>query len=125
MRLVLADTSVWIHHLREADPMLVELTAGERLLMHPCVLGELALGNLRDRANFILALRRMEHATVATDGEVSRMVEIHRLYGTGIGWLDAHLLASVLLSPNVDLWSRDKRLSGVAARFGRAALLSH
>lgn len=125
MRLILADTSVWIHHLREADPLMVGLTANERLLMHPLVIGEIAMGNLRDRANFILALRRMEQVTVATDGEVFHMVESHRLYGAGIGWLDAHLLASVLLSPNVDLWSRDKRLSGVAARFGRAAELPH
>ncbi len=123
MRLILADTSVWIHHLREVDPFLVELAEGERLLMHPYVIGELSMGNLRNRAAFLLGLRRMEAVTVATHAEVSRFVETQGLFGAGIGWIDAHLLASVLLTPDADLWSRDQRLRTMAARYGRAAQL--
>ena len=125
MNLILADTSVWANHLRNHDPLMVSLTDGERLLMHPYVIGELSMGNLHDRAAFIVALRQMEGVTLATDSEVSRLVEDNRLYGTGIGWIDAHLLASTLLTDDVQLWSHDRRLSAAAIRFGRGIQLNH
>ena len=125
MNLILADTSVWASHLRNHDPLMVSLMDGERLLMHPYVIGELSMGNLHNRAAFILALRQMEGVTLATDSEVSRLVEDSRLYGTGIGWIDAHLLASTLLTDDVQLWSHDRRLSAAAGRFGRATQLNH
>ena len=125
MNLILADTSVWASHLRNHDPLMVSLMDGERLLMHPYVIGELSMGNLHNRAAFILALHQMEGVTLATDSEVSRLVEDSRLYGTGIGWIDAHLLASTLLTDDVQLWSHDRRLSAAASRFGRATQLNH
>jgi len=125
VNLILADTSVWANHLRNHDPLMVSLTDGERLLMHPYVIGELSMGNLHDRAAFIVALRQMEGVTLATDSEVSRLVEDNRLYGTGIGWIDAHLLASTLLTDDVQLWSHDRRLSAAAIRFGRGIQLNH
>lgn len=125
MSLILADTSVWTDHLRTNDPLMIQLVAQERLLMHPYVVGELSMGNLPDRTAFIRHLRQMEFATRASDTEVSRLVEDNRLYGTGIGWVDAHLLASALLTEEVKLWTRDRRLNDAAARFDRAALLHH
>lgn len=90
--------------------------------MHPLVIGELRMGNLRDRASFLQRLRQMEAAPVAKEDEVSEMVESRSLYGRGIGWIDAHLLASVLLARDVLLWSRDRRLIAAAAAVGRAAI---
>jgi predicted nucleic acid-binding protein len=123
--LILADTSVWTDHLRTNDPLMIQLVAEERLLMHPYVVGELSMGILPDRMTFIRRLRQMDFAMRASDTEVSRLVEDNRLYGTGIGWVDAHLLASALLTEEVKLWTRDRRLNDAAARFDRAALLHH
>lgn len=125
MSLILADTSVWTDHLRTNDPLMIQLVAEERLLMHPYVVGELSMGILPDRMTFIRRLRQMDFAMRASDTEVSRLVEDNRLYGTGIGWVDAHLLASALLTEEVKLWTRDRRLNDAAARFDRAALLHH
>ena len=90
--------------------------------MHPLIIGELSMGSLRDRQNFLRSLRQMEAAPVAKEDEVAGMVETHGLFGRGIGWIDAHLLASALLATNVLLWSRDRRLIAAAGAFGRAAL---
>jgi hypothetical protein len=86
------------------------------VITHPYVLGELAMGNLRDRAMLLDDLRRLQALEPAMDTEVSQMVEQHRLYGLGIGYIDAHLLTSVQLSPGTTLWTRDKRLHAVAEK---------
>lgn len=125
MKLVLADTSVWVDHIRTEHPRMLELSDQERLLTHVHVIGELSVGNLRDRANFLHGLRRLDRVVHARDEEVARMVEQNRLYGLGISWADAHLLASTLLMDDVLLWTRDRRLNTVAARFGRAFDLHH
>ena len=125
MSLILADTSVWTDHLRTNEPLMNQLVAEERLLMHPYVVGELSMGNLPDRTAFMRRLRQMDFAMRASDTEVSRLVEDNCLYGTGIGWVDAHLLASALLTEGVKLWTRDRRLNDAALRFDRAALLHH
>jgi len=125
MKLVLADTSVWVDHLRTPNPLMSQLAQQERLLTHPYVIGELAMGNLRGREAFIRSLRNMDRAARALDQEVTRLVEENRLYGLGIGWVDAHLLASTMLADDVLLWTHDRRLNTVAARFGRAAALHH
>lgn len=125
MKLVLADTSVWVDHIRSPDPLMIQLADQERLLTHPYVIGELAMGNLRRRNDFIRGLRSMDRAPRALDEEVTRLVEENHLYGLGIGWVDAHLLASTMLVDDVLLWTHDRRLNTVAARFRRAAELHH
>ncbi|MGV3577648.1 type II toxin-antitoxin system VapC family toxin [Brevundimonas sp.] len=125
MNLVLADTSVWVDHLRSPDPLMLEFAGQERLLIHPYVIGELGMGNLRRRDEFIRSLRRMDHVIRARDDEVTRLVEENRLYGLGLSWVDVHLMASCLLMDGVHLWTRDRRLNTVAARFGRSASLHH
>jgi predicted nucleic acid-binding protein len=116
---ILADTSVWIDHLRGAERGLAPLLEAAQVLMHPAVLGEIALGSLRQRAVVLGAMARLPAAVVATDAEVMVAIDHHALHGVGIGWVDAHLLASVLLTPGARLWSADRRLADAARRIGR------
>ena len=116
--MILVDTSVWIDHLRTGEPHLVALLERSQVLMHPFVLGELACGNLRRRAEVLRHLGALPRSPVATDDEVLRFIEVHRLMGKGIGWIDVHLLAAVALSPGTRLWTRDRRLDTVARTLG-------
>lgn len=117
---VLVDTSVWIDHLRRSDPDLVGLLEAGNVLTHPFVIGEIALGSLRQPARILDALVELPRAIVATDDEVLSFIAVHALGGTGIGYVDAHILASARLTPGVRLWTRDRRLSAVAQSLGHA-----
>jgi predicted nucleic acid-binding protein len=113
--MILADTSIWVDHLRDRDSEMVRLLEAEELLGHPAVRGELGLGSLRARDPILLMLGDLPQAVPATDDEVLRFIGRHRLAGRAIGWVDAHLLASVALTPGARLWTRDRRLSDVAS----------
>lgn len=114
--MILVDTSVWIAHLRAGEPGLAaRLEAGE-VLSHPFVIGEIAMGNLRDRAGLLAALRNLPAAEVATDAEVLAFIDREALHGLGIGYVDAHLLAAVRLTRDARLWTFDRRLAAVAER---------
>jgi predicted nucleic acid-binding protein len=113
---ILVDTSVWVDHLRRRDEALAGLLEAGRVLAHPFVIGELALGRLRQRDLVLSALQDLPQARVATDREVLHFIDQHSLSGLGIGYVDAHLLAAVRLSGSVPLWTRDKRLRGAADR---------
>lgn len=116
--MILADTSIWIDHLRSGDAGLADrLQAGE-ILGHPHVIGEIALGNLARREEIIGALRRLPPAVVASDSEALHFIDRNALFGLGIGYIDAHLLASVRLTSGAWLWTRDKRLAAVADQMG-------
>jgi predicted nucleic acid-binding protein len=117
---ILADTSVWVDHLRAGDKALATLLDAGMVLAHPFVIGELALGNLRQREIVLKALADLPHASVATDAEVLHFIERHALSGRGIGYIDAHLLAAVKLTAGTELWTNDKRLHGVAVQMGLA-----
>ena len=123
--MILVDTSVWIEHLRSDSATLAELLDDGEVLGHPFVLGELALGNLRQRDEILRVLRRLPQATSASHGEVLQFVDRETLFGRGIGYIDAHLLAAARLSTGTKLWTRDRRLLAVAAQLGLAAALSH
>ena len=118
--MILVDTSVWVGHLRRMDRGLANLLDEGRILSHPFVVGELALGNLRPRDRVLSALQRLPQATFATNSEVLEFVERHHLYGIGIGYIDAHLLASVQLMSGAALWTRDKSLQAAAEKLGLA-----
>jgi predicted nucleic acid-binding protein len=122
---ILVDTSVWIDHFRLASAILTELLGSRRVLGHPFVLGEVALGNLRRRDQILRVLRRLPQAASASHREVLQLVDSEALFGRGIGYVDAHLLAAVRLTPEAKLWTRDRRLQAVAAELGVAAVLSH
>ena len=121
--MILADTSVWVDHLRASDKALVALLDAGMVLAHPFVIGELALGNLRQREIVLKALADLPHASIATDVEVLHFIERRALFGRGIGYIDAHLLAAVQLTAGTELWTNDKRLHGVAAQLGLANTL--
>ncbi|WP_395650383.1 type II toxin-antitoxin system VapC family toxin [Brevundimonas sp.] len=125
MSLILADSSVWLDHLRSNDPVMDQLAVEERLLMHTYVIGELSLGNLANRPAFLSRLRQIDAIIKARDDDVFNLIETQRLSGSGIGWVDAHLLTSVVLAGDVKLWTRDRRLNAAAERLGRAAQLHH
>jgi len=112
-QVILVDTSVWVDHLQGGDLALARLLDGWRVLGHRFVTGELALGNLRERDLVLSAVRELPQATVASD--------LQALFGLGIGYVDAHLLAAVELTVDAKLWTRDRRLQTVAARLGLSA----
>jgi len=117
---ILADTSVWIDHLRRSDASLAHVLQDGLVLCHPFVIGELACGHLRQRAQVLDAMSELPSAPVATHREVLVFVERHALAGRGIGWVDAHLLTSTALAGGAKLWTRDKRLAGIANDLGLA-----
>lgn len=96
-----------------------------QVLIHPFVIGELAIGNLRQREVVLQDLKDLDRVVVADDQEVMRFIEAERLFGLGLGYVDAHLLASVKLTPETFLWTRDKRLSAAAERLSLAARVTH
>lgn len=116
--MILADTSVWIEHFRHGESRLRDALEAAEVLVHPYVIGELACGNLRARESILGLLRRLPHAPLASDAEAHVMIERHRLMGRGIGWIDAHLLASTALLPSTTIWTRDRRLAEVARAIG-------
>jgi predicted nucleic acid-binding protein len=115
---ILVDTSVWIDHLRLGDPQLTALLQEAQVLAHPGVIGELALDQLSGRSDVLGLLSNLPQAKVATEAEVMTLVETRRLFGLGIGYVDAHFLAAILLATDASLWTRDKRLAAAAADFG-------
>lgn len=114
--MILADTSLWIDHLRSGNAELSGwLQAGE-VLMHPFVIGELAVGNLRSRDALLHDLGRLPPSVTARPEEVLMLISRERLHGLGLGYVDAALLASVRLTPEAELRTRDRRLQTVADR---------
>ncbi len=118
--MILVDTSIWIDHLRLRDECLSKLLDQCQVLVHPFVIGELALGSLQNRAAILGALQDLPQAPVATNSEVLDFIQNHALHGIGIGYIDAHLLAALRLAPGSRLWTRDKRLLAAATRLGLA-----
>jgi len=116
--MILVDTSVWVAHLRAGDRRLAaELNAGS-VCVHPFVIGELACGNIRNRQAVLALLHELATLPVATDAEARTFIEKRALMARGIGYVDVHLLASASLSGTSRLWSRDRKLSAVAADLG-------
>lgn len=116
--MILADTSVWVDHLRRDNALLGDLLSAGRVLIHPSVIGELALGQMRGRKAILAALSDLPRAEVATDEETMRFIESGSLYGRGVGYIDVHLLASVRLTAGAALWTNDRRLGAVADALG-------
>lgn len=123
--MILVDTSVWVEHLRAGDARLTRLLEDGEVLAHSFVIGELLLGNLQPRNVLIGDLRDLPQVRVASDDEVHHFIERRALFGRGIGYVDAHLLAAVQLMTGTKLWTRDRRLQRVAAELGLAAELPH
>ena len=114
---MIVDTSVWVDHFRRGNRTLDGLLEQGLVLMHPYIVGELACGNLERRVEVLDLLGGLPPAVVADHDEVLELVARKRLHGRGVGWIDVHLLASAMLS-GVRLWTKDRRLAGVALRLG-------
>ncbi len=112
--MILVDTSVWVNHFRQENPRLSQALRDGHVLMHPFVVGEIACGNLRSRPSVLSDLERLPSAVAADHQEVLGFLDRYRLFGTGITWIDAHLLASARLS-NCRLWTLDTPLLTAAS----------
>ena len=114
--MVLVDTSVWVDHLRGKPSRLAELLEEGSVVCHPFIIGELACGNIRNRDEILDLLQALPLATAADHAEVLHLLQENRIYGRGLGWVDAHLLASAMLT-GCSLWTKDKSLATVAEEF--------
>jgi predicted nucleic acid-binding protein len=117
---VIADSSVWIDHINKGDGELASALRRRMIMLHPMVIGEVALGSIRQRELVLSELNALPQATPATHAEVMAMVQWLKLHGCGIGYVDTHLLAATKQIKNCLLWTRDKRLREQAERLGVA-----
>ena len=122
--MILVDTSIWVDHLRRGDATLADILNRGLVLTHPFVIGELALGRLRQRDTVLRTLEELPHAIVASHAEAMSFIERQKLFESGIGYIDVHLLAAARLTPNTRLWTRDRRLAAAAERLSLAADLA-
>ena len=122
--MILADTSIWIDHLRSGSKELRKHLNEGQIVIHPSIIAELALGSLQDRAKTLALLDLLPQVRVAQLSEVRRMIEARRLYSLGIGLTDAQLIASAFINPSTLLWTRDKRLRKAAESLGIHASLA-
>jgi predicted nucleic acid-binding protein len=118
---ILADTSIWVDHLARGDEAMASLLAAEAILIHPFIVGEIALGSLPRRAEVLRDLNKVPKAIVADHAEVLSFIERHNISGAGIGYVDAHLLVATALSAEARLWTRDRKLQTVAERLAISA----
>ncbi len=112
--MILADTSVWIDHFRSPDAELQRQLNRDEIVMHPFVAGELALGPLPERKKLLVYLDHLPQLGTANQDEVRQMIEARSLHNRGIGLIDAHLIASVLIKAGTQLWTRDRSLRKIA-----------
>ena len=117
--MILVDTSVWIDHLHATDRLLSALLLEGRVTCHSFVVGELAVGSLRNRAELLGLLGALPAAPIVSHAEVLMFIEAQALMGLGLGWIDVHLLASARLA-GYSLWTTDRRLARAASRLGVA-----
>jgi predicted nucleic acid-binding protein len=117
--MILVDTSVWVDHLRRHNAGLADLLSHGRVVVHPFVIGEVSLGHLRHRGEVLGLLSELPVASVASHDEALEIAERSGLAGVGVGWVDAHLVASALIGRH-PLWTLDRRLDRVARRLGVA-----
>jgi predicted nucleic acid-binding protein len=122
--LILADTSIWIDHLRSEDREMRKHLQQGNIVTHPFVIAELALGSLRERTKTLALLDLLPQLRMPHLSEVRLMIEARRLYGMGIGLIDAHLIASIFVNSPTLLWTRDKPLRKVAEDLGIHARLN-
>ena len=116
--MILVDTSVWVDHLREGVPALAAVLDEGIVLTHPLGVGELACGHLPNRSEMLALFARLPAATRASDAEALEFIEHRSLMGRGIGYIDAHVLASAALTHDARIWTRDRRLAAVALELG-------
>ena len=118
--MILADTSVWIEHLRSEQELLKGMIAVGEALAHPLVIGELACGHLPNRARTLAQLGRLPQCPAVSDAEVLLFLERHRLAGSGLNYIDIHVLATAATT-GAPLWTFDRNLRAAALALNLAA----
>ena len=111
--MVLVDTSVWVFHLREGNAILQTLLNDGEVLCHPCIVGELACGNLKNRSEILSLLQSLPVVIEADHDEVLQFIENNHLMGKGLGYIDMHLIASAMMAES-PIWTLDSKLAGVS-----------
>jgi len=107
--MVLVDTSVWVHHLREGNPDLASLLNEGQVMCHEFIIGEIACGRLQNRVEILKLLNLLPVVIQAKHEEVLEFIEAQHLRGRGLGYVDMHLSASAILT-GVPMWTMDRRL---------------
>jgi hypothetical protein len=115
--MTLVDTSLWVNHFRTGSAHLILLLQENLVLAHPYVIGELACGMLKNRSEILGLLQTLPKARLPEHHEVLHLLEAHKLFGKGLGWVDINLLASVRLT-GCGLWTADIRLQKSATMLG-------
>jgi predicted nucleic acid-binding protein len=118
--MILVDTSVWVDHLRAGNKQLERLLNARQVLIHPFVIGEVALGLIKQRDIVIDALYQLPRVQAAVDSEVLGFIDRQNLFGRGVGYIDVHLLAATRLTAGATLWTIDRKLHAVADDLGLA-----
>ena len=116
--MILADTSIWVDHLRNRNSEIEKCLSRGQIVMHPFIVAEISLGSLHNRQKTLDYMEALLEVRVAALNEVRHMIESHSLYSKGIGLTDAHLIASCLITPGTQLWTRDGAMKRVAAALG-------
>ena len=116
--MILADTSIWVDHLRNRNPEMEKRLLGGQIVMHPFIVAEISLGSLHNRHKRLADMDALLEVKVAQLNEVRHMIEAHSLYSKGIGLTDAHLIASCLMTPGTQLWTRDANMKNIAKALG-------
>jgi predicted nucleic acid-binding protein len=112
---VLVDSSIWINHLHRSAPVLESLLLAGEVITHPAIIGELACGSLKNRERFLTSLQHLSRLPQAEFKDVLDLIESQQLWGKGLGWMDAQLLAAALQS-GVTIWTKDRALHLAAVR---------
>jgi hypothetical protein len=119
--MLLVDTSIWVDHFRKENSRLSAALGRGEVLIHDFVVGELVLGHVTRFGDIVSDLLDLPSATMAASDEVLQLISRAKLGGSGIGYVDAHLLAATMLTADARLWTRDKKLRAVAERLSIAA----
>ena len=118
--MILADTSIWIDHLRTSNPQMQSFLLAAQIATHPFIVAEIALGSLKNRTGRLAELDSLQQVTMAQTAEVRHFIETRGLYSKGLSLVDAHLILSCLLTPGTQLWTRDRNMEAVARSLGVA-----
>lgn len=119
--MLLVDTSVWVDHFRRRNEAFAAALEHDEVAIHDAVIGELACGNLKRRAEILRLLRELPRLPLASTEEVLHLIEQRSLAGRGIGWIDAHLAAAAILGGAV-IWTLDRALGDTARELGIAVI---
>ena len=113
--MILVDTSVWVSHLRHGNSRLQKLLEESRVASHPFIIGELACGNIRNRTEIISLMQSLPMLDAVEHEELLLFIEHNKMMGTGLGFVDVHLLAAAMLA-GIPLWTQDKKLKKACSR---------